>query len=283
LNCCFLKTNDPTAALMNKNRQTYRIMIIPERNGNKTASFQISSVWVSFIAICFSGIIIVSVLAMQRTFLVARKLHFYEALKKDNARLAKENNQLQAVHQKFVYLDSIAIYLEQLSMVTPPAVTGSIDTKEKLKTTAEIKTDTINTHGQSVLPVDGWITQQFTNDTSHNKTAHPGIDIAATAGTKIKAPAPGVISDILQDEDYGTMVVVVHDGGFITRYGHCAKALVSVHEKIVEGQVIALVGNTGHSSAPHLHYEVIKNGKNIDPQRFVPLPEKKVKLRSGNG
>jgi len=202
-------------------------------------------------------------------------------LQSENERLSKENNQLRGIHQKFSHIDSIVTYLEQLSAVSRPPMKGITGTNSKNEIKPLITTEN-NGENQvdqspSVLPVEGWITQQFTKDTTQGGRAHPGLDIAAPEGMFIKAPAPGIVVAVLGDVDYGIMVVLQHQGGFITRYGHCAKAMVSVNDKIVRGQVIALVGNTGHSSAPHLHYEVIKDGKNVDPLQYILPAVKTVK------
>jgi murein DD-endopeptidase MepM/ murein hydrolase activator NlpD len=65
------------------------------------------------------------------------------------------------------------------------------------------------------------------------------------------------------------MVTIKHGYGFMTRYGHCLQVLVNKGDHVERGQTIALVGNTGRSSAPHLHYEIIKEGKNVDPQEYI--------------
>ena len=266
---------------MNKNRPTYRVMIIPESNGKRTVSFQIASVWVTVLITGIGVLLVASVFLMYKSVLVARKLHYYSALQNDNDRLLKENNQLHSVRQKFVYLDSIAAYLEHLSALTQSAEkeTAVSESAANIKsiTRAEEKAGPRDGPISSHLPVDGWITQQFSKDTSQENGGHPGIDIAAPEGRNIRALAPGTVIAVLQDSDYGTMVVLQHEGGVITRYGHCEKAMVSINDKIVQGQVIALVGNTGHSSAPHLHYEVIKNGINVDPQQYTLFPGEKSK------
>lgn len=258
---------------MDKTGQNYRIMIIPERNGVRTVSFLVSSIWVSVLLTGIAVVLMASLLLMYKSVQVAKKLHYYNALQSENEILSKENNQLLAIHQKFTRIDSIATYLEQLSAVTRPPKKDFFETNGKSEiepiTSTGQKDKSRDEQSPSVLPVDGWITQQFTKDTTQGGGAHPGIDIAAPAGMIIKAPSPGIVIAVLQDVDYGTMVVLQHEEGFITRYGHCAKAMVSVNDKIVRGQVIALVGNTGHSSAPHLHYEVIKNGKNVDPLQYI--------------
>ena len=95
------------------------------------------------------------------------------------------------------------------------------------------------------------------------------MDFAATLGTPIKASAPGVVGKIENDKYFGLLVTIFHNNGFVTRYGHCSQILVSKHDRVKRGQTIALVGNTGRSTAPHLHYEVIKDGKYIDPLKHI--------------
>jgi murein DD-endopeptidase MepM/ murein hydrolase activator NlpD len=120
-----------------------------------------------------------------------------------------------------------------------------------------------------LLPVEGWISQPFNTDAARGGPPHLGIDIVATSGKQIKAPAEGTTIDVKEDLYYGKTIAIRHAGGIVTRYGHCAAIFVARGERVERGQAIGLVGNTGHSTAPHLHYEVILNGKNIDPMRFA--------------
>ena len=99
---------------------------------------------------------------------------------------------------------------------------------------------------------------------------HRGLDIAAPIGTAIKASDGGkVIYSGSGKSGYGKMVEIDHGNGFITRYAHCSKLLVNVGDKVYKGQHIANVGNTGRSSGPHLHFEVLKNGKNYNPSNYL--------------
>ena len=78
-----------------------------------------------------------------------------------------------------------------------------------------------------------------------------------------------MVEDIINDENLGLLVTIKHDHGFMTKYGHCSQVLISKHVSVKRGQTIALVGNTGRSTAPHLHYEILKDGKNIDPAKYL--------------
>lgn len=98
---------------------------------------------------------------------------------------------------------------------------------------------------------------------------HTGMDFSASTGTEIYATGNGVVQDIeLSNRGYGNSVVISHGYGYKTLYAHLSKVSVKKGQSIKRGEVIGLVGNTGTSTAPHLHYEVIKNGNKIDPLNF---------------
>lgn len=98
---------------------------------------------------------------------------------------------------------------------------------------------------------------------------HNGIDIPAALGTPILAAADGIVNvPPFNAGGYGNYVILTHNGGFQTVYGHCSSVLVSTGQHVVQGQVIALVGSTGYSTGPHLHYEVRVNGVRTDPLSY---------------
>ncbi|HOP74847.1 MAG TPA: peptidoglycan DD-metalloendopeptidase family protein [Bacillota bacterium] len=98
---------------------------------------------------------------------------------------------------------------------------------------------------------------------------HSGIDIAAPRGTPILAADDGIVIFSSTNGGYGKMVTIDHGAGISTVYAHCDVLLVSVHQKVTKGQRIALVGTTGLSTGPHLHFEVRKNGKPTDPLSYL--------------
>jgi murein DD-endopeptidase MepM/ murein hydrolase activator NlpD len=101
---------------------------------------------------------------------------------------------------------------------------------------------------------------------------HEGLDFAAPVGTPIIASANGVISRAGWDSQYGNVVEVNHAEGFKTRYAHASQLLVRTGQTVKKGDLIAKVGNTGRSSGPHLHYEVIRAGAHINPANMMPRP-----------
>lgn len=98
---------------------------------------------------------------------------------------------------------------------------------------------------------------------------HPGIDFAGTEGEAVEAVAPGVVTWAGPRGGYGNMIEIDHGNGYATRYGHNETILVHVGEIVKKGQEIALMGSTGRSTGPHVHLEVLYNGKQINPARFV--------------
>ena len=101
--------------------------------------------------------------------------------------------------------------------------------------------------------------------------AHTGLDMAARTGTPIYASDGGTVITAGYSGGYGLCIDIDHGNGYVTKYGHCSKLLVNVGEKVYQGQQIALMGSTGNSTGPHLHFEVIQNGTRIDPEPILGL------------
>jgi murein DD-endopeptidase MepM/ murein hydrolase activator NlpD len=98
---------------------------------------------------------------------------------------------------------------------------------------------------------------------------HPGIDLAVPVGSDVRASGGGVVRQVGQDSAYGRFVLIQHPGGYQTMYGHLSRALVQRNDTVRAGQVVALSGSTGRSSAPHLHFEIRLQGRSIDPMTLV--------------
>ena len=111
----------------------------------------------------------------------------------------------------------------------------------------------------------GWRVDPFTGKMAF----HEGLDFSATRGTPIYAAAGGIVVESERTPDYGNIVKIDHGGGLETRYAHASKLLVRVGDRVKKGQAIALVGSTGRSTGPHLHFEVRSNGASLDPRKFL--------------
>ena len=111
----------------------------------------------------------------------------------------------------------------------------------------------------------GWRIDPFNG----HKAFHEGLDFTANTGTPIRAAADGIVTLAEVSGGYGNLLKIDHGAGLETRYGHTSKILVKVGERVVKGQEIALVGNTGRSTGPHLHYEIRLNGNALDPRQYL--------------
>ena len=125
----------------------------------------------------------------------------------------------------------------------------------------------------SLYPVDtpyrsssfGWRKDPFLGI----RAFHKGLDFSAVTGEPIMATASGIVTEAGFERDYGKYIKINHGDGLETRYAHASKLLVSKGDVVRREQVIALVGNTGRSTGPHLHYEIRLNGRALDPKQYL--------------
>jgi len=118
----------------------------------------------------------------------------------------------------------------------------------------------------------GWISSRFgeRNDPfTGERTRHHGLDFAGTRGTEVLSVASGVVTWAAKRADYGNTVEIDHGNGYQTRYAHNGELRVKAGDRVDAGQVIALMGDSGRASAPHVHFEVLKDGVRINPATFV--------------
>ena len=124
--------------------------------------------------------------------------------------------------------------------------------------------------GRPIL--SGWLSSRYgtrIDPFSGKKAWHEGVDFAGKAGSNIVAVASGVVSWSGERYGYGKMVEVAHGDGVITRYAHNQENLVKVGDMVRRGDIVALMGNSGRSTGPHVHFEVHKNGRPVDPASYL--------------
>ena len=129
-------------------------------------------------------------------------------------------------------------------------------------------------HRSSSIP-SGWpvaygtitVTAEF--GVPRGASRHEGIDLAAPAGTPVRATAQGTVVFAGKDGRYGRTIVVDHGGGFVTRYAHLKKIETKKGRRVGRGEVIGRVGKSGNASGAHLHYEVLKDGVPVDPRLYL--------------
>lgn len=122
-------------------------------------------------------------------------------------------------------------------------------------------------------PVNGgWVSSNFgmrADPFNGRRAYHEGVDIASRLGSTIKAMGDGVVAHAGPKSGYGQMVELTHGQGYTTRYAHTSAVLVKVGDRVTKGQPIAKVGSSGRSTGPHLHFEVHRRGRAVDPRAYL--------------
>jgi murein DD-endopeptidase MepM/ murein hydrolase activator NlpD len=137
------------------------------------------------------------------------------------------------------------------------------------------RTTTTLTISQQPARTDLWLLPLHTNYAMSSPfgerwgTLHPGVDLTAVEGTQYYAVAPGKVIVARYNGGYGYNVMIEHDGGAVSVYGHSSKLIVKEGQQVEAGQLLGLTGNTGFSTGPHLHFEIRVDGKAIEPTSFM--------------
>lgn len=208
-------------------------------------------------------------------------------------------SQLSAMRAQVDHLDSISASLAEKHGLTPEdftlsesllaaqqpneSITQSIDTLSealafKIKQIDALESILIglNIEQESKLagrPVSkGWLSSYYgmRKDPFNGKpTMHKGVDFAGKAGTGVIATGAGIVTWSGKRSGYGNLIEIDHGNGLRTRYGHNDKLKVQVGDVVTKGQVVASLGSTGRSTGVHVHYEVLKNGRQVDPLPYI--------------
>jgi murein DD-endopeptidase MepM/ murein hydrolase activator NlpD len=190
------------------------------------------------------------------------------AARRNNAILSSDawefNEQLEALKEK---TDRLIYTSARTNRAFGQRFRGILDKRESLGNMPTLQ-PIVNSNLDFV--VSGFGTR--INPFHKGRYKHPGIDFAAPRGTVVVATAPGRVTLVRESRlqaGYGTYIEVSHGDGLVTRYAHLHEVKVKQGEKVDQGQPIATVGNTGGSIAPHLHYEIIRDGQQVDPLGYM--------------
>jgi len=189
------------------------------------------------------------------------------------ARLRSENKKLKEENQKVTRLEEELGNLRAIE----GKLTALLGVEKKISDQKEApggrggadrapgQRDVLLGKAPSLWPLRGAISRSFSSETG----GHKGIDIAVPRDTPVRASGDGVVEFAGQDEVFGNMVIINHGSNISTLYGHNSRLTVTKGDYVKKGQVIAYSGNSGNSSAPHLHFEVDRNGRQVDPLEFL--------------
>ena len=142
--------------------------------------------------------------------------------------------------------------------------------EEKKKSQSELDIEYVKENYDFTLPVKGTVTSRYgtREETEVVSANHAGIDIGANTGTAIYAAMDGTVTVASSEGEYGKHIDI-EDGDVLTRYAHCSKLLVKEGEKVKQGDKIAEVGSTGNSTGPHLHFEIRRENRTINPEKIL--------------
>ncbi|MGB7934397.1 MAG: M23 family metallopeptidase [Gammaproteobacteria bacterium] len=119
---------------------------------------------------------------------------------------------------------------------------------------------------------NGWVSSGYgkrTDPFTGKKEFHKGVDLAGKEGSRVLSVGDGIVTWVGKRTGYGNLVEITHGNGYVTRYGHNKKLLVTVGDSVKKGQQIAVLGSTGRSTGPHVHFEVVHNGQQVNPSKYL--------------
>jgi len=126
-----------------------------------------------------------------------------------------------------------------------------------------------------IMPVEGWFSHGFgwrKDPFTGEREFHRGIDIVAPQDTSVQASADGVVARSGRSPDLGKVLEIAHGYGYVTRYAHLNQLLVQRGDRVKRGDLVGRVGSTGRSTGPHLHYEVFRDGRRVNPWKYLGQP-----------
>jgi murein DD-endopeptidase MepM/ murein hydrolase activator NlpD len=262
---------------MTANRRVVTIMI--HRDGAVESTTYRISLWALRAAavggVTVAALILLMVVLYGPIVKAAARVPF---LTREISRLNADNEQVRQLAGRLVEME--ARYAQVRAMLGGDVVSQARSSSEALPVAHPLlasrpgrRTAKAGPSAPHRWPLDerGVVTRGQVTEGSADET-HPGIDIAVPIGTPIRAAGGGTVTRTGSDSEYGLFVLLTHVDGYQTMYGHASRILVAEGDEVSAGQVVGLSGSTGHSSAPHLHFEIRRDGRSIDP-RAVGLEE----------
>jgi murein DD-endopeptidase MepM/ murein hydrolase activator NlpD len=270
------------------------LMILPDQ-GSDLRKVQVPrwavTLWRPILLI---AIVLIAIQALGIGFLVFR-LSQLHGVKADNEYLMAENAQINRIAAEFKQLmqlnyqirrslganiglapvDSLAPDTSSLGLLEPPIPAGTVvrPTSTIRETLPHIPTwlsqGFTSRDVPTFLPVEGFVTQEFFWLDGMPWRNHPGIDIAAAEGTPILASADGLVVFSEWTYRYGNLIILYHRSGYFTLYGHVELRTCQARDWVRQGEPIGLLGNSGVSSAPHLHFEIWKGDEPVNPYDII--------------
>ncbi len=248
----------------------YTVLIVPD-NSENNRSFQITRKGLRRLIILFSAIVI-SLIAVFWYY--GPKVLSYQELEARQMELLSERTKVLELTRELNNFRQMNSFVRQSlgADITVKPETGVNDTSGgALENPVDPRIYiSYSENIPSVLPVDGFITSDMDYHSVFSYENHYGLDIAIKEGDPVKAAASGYVVYAGWTYNMGNYIIIYHGDDYFTIYGHNQRNLVEQREYVRRGEVIAQAGNTGLSSGPHLHFEIWKEGRSLDPKIYFP-------------
>jgi murein DD-endopeptidase MepM/ murein hydrolase activator NlpD len=252
------------------------VTIMLHRDGDLTSRSVRIPLWLVRTGAIVGAAVVVTVLLSAALYApIVRTAARVPGLNREIDRLREDNEQVRALATR---LEEIEASYEQVRTMlggdlvpAPPRAFGSQPVARPIQVLGPAS-DAEPLRQRSLperWPLDepGFVTRGTVRNTVDE--AHSGLDIAVPEGTPIRATGGGVVRRAGEDPEYGFFVLVAHARGYESMYGHASRLLVQPGDTVAVGEVIALSGSTGRSTAPHLHFEILREGRAVDPRTLV--------------
>jgi len=249
----------------------FTILVIPD-DDSETSSYSFNKIFIK-IAIVFSLItILASIAIIVKT---VPNISKFDSLNKKYNILSKERLKVLELMENLEKLNQMDEFVRnslgsELNFSEKPEIVDSA-----LMLIPENHLISLSDNIPSLAPIEGFISKRMESVFSNVNNLHGGIDIVASEGTPIRATSSGVVVFSGWTYEMGNLIVIYHGDDYITHYGHNQQNIISRLDIVKKGDVIGYVGNTGISSGPHLHFEIWKGDKSIDPLIYFPEYQKK--------
>ncbi len=259
-----------------KSRSRFVTLLIQKDGRTKTQSFRIRLRTLR-LAAWLLGLVAASLLLLVVLYgPVLRAAARVPGMERELARLRTENARVRDLSAA---LDSAeSRYAQVRQMMGGEIVRDPVTITSSLPVAPPVRARLVS--GLSVLPPGLGIPQYWPLDETGYITrgqvkaggrdeAHPGIDIAVSVGSVVRASGGAIVQQAGEDPEYGHFVLLDHSDEYQTMYGHLSRVIVTANATVAPGEVIGLTGNSGRSTAPHLHFEIRQRGQSLDPQTMV--------------
>ncbi|MCG6957111.1 MAG: M23 family metallopeptidase [Gemmatimonadetes bacterium] len=251
------------------------IMFVPD-GGQEGRTFRLSYRTLRILAgIASIGALGLTLVAGSWWYLAARASrvtsleHRVQTLQSDQARVQELSRKMEGIEREYARLRSLfatGAPSAPSDVWLPP---GTASGSGNGRVTPSRDLETASAPNSWPLTERGFVTQGLMEG---DQGQHNGIDIAVPTDSYIRAAGAGTVVDVGEDPLYGRFVVIDHGDGYTSLYGHASLTLVTRGQRVRQDEVIALSGSTGQSTAPHLHFEILKDGEAVDPLTLVHQP-----------